>query len=242
MKKTNILIVEDDNNVANLEKIVLSDAGYNVSIAENPEKMWSILKEEEISLIFMDYKIPESDIMELLSILVYTYPGIPIVMITGYGEESTVIEAFKRGVKDYIVKDYKADYLLQLPKVASELLQKTEDAKHDILKARNCVIFKTIMDRCDMSLVVSNENLEVLWYNKKCEETPKLKKIKNSKSLVSILNLEENIINNDKSEIVSKIEDNLSDKISWKIFWIDNEDSKIIKKSLLIIMGMKKLK
>ncbi len=80
----------------------------------------------KIDIILCDFKLPGMDGVELCRKIKQQKPGIPIVMITGYGDESVVAEAFKSGIADYISKD-QANYLEILPVMLTKTLHEFQE-------------------------------------------------------------------------------------------------------------------
>lgn len=100
----NILIVEDEEAIANLIYINLSDEGYRCTCAFDGKQAADIIEKEDFDLILLDIMLPEIDGYELLE---YIKPiGTPVIFITAKGTVNDRIKGLKLGADDYIVKPF----------------------------------------------------------------------------------------------------------------------------------------
>ena len=108
MKK--ILIVEDEEAIANLIKINLGAEGYRGVCAYDGRAGADRIEREEFDLILLDIMLPEIDGYELLE---YVRPlETPVIFLTAKGELEDRIYGLKRGADDYIVKPFQIGELL----------------------------------------------------------------------------------------------------------------------------------
>lgn len=107
-----ILIVEDDPDMLSTCDRLLKRAGYKTLIAPSGE---SAIKEIEYGpeLVLTDLKMPGSvDGIALLKWITKNKPGLPVILMTGYGTVKTAVEAMKIGATDYITKPFTKEELL----------------------------------------------------------------------------------------------------------------------------------
>ncbi len=106
-----ILIVEDDEAIANLLYMDLSDEGYHCSIASDGKIAADILETNmSYDLIMLDIMLPEIDGYELLE---YIKPmEIPVIFLTAKGTVNDRIKGLKLGADDYIVKPFQSGEVL----------------------------------------------------------------------------------------------------------------------------------
>lgn len=103
--KSNILLVEDNNNNAGavLKLLEESGAALNVQRCFNLEEAASQLR-PGISIILLDLDLPDSKGIETLKEVQNLAPGIPVVVFTEQDDEDLAVEAVKLGAQDYLVK------------------------------------------------------------------------------------------------------------------------------------------
>jgi DNA-binding NtrC family response regulator len=102
--KLNILIVDDEEIIRNEISEFLSDIMYKHYLADNPTTALTILKQENIDIVFLDINLPEMSGIELLKIIKTKYPDIEIIMITGQGDMDRVIDSMRAGAMDFFNK------------------------------------------------------------------------------------------------------------------------------------------
>ena len=101
----NILIVEDDEAIANLLYMDLRDEGYRCSIANDGKSAADMLEENAgYDLILLDIMLPEINGYELLEYIKPT--GIPVIFLTARGTVNERIKGLKLGADDYIAKPF----------------------------------------------------------------------------------------------------------------------------------------
>lgn len=106
----NVLIVEDDESIANLVKINLTAEGYHCTCAYDGKAGADYLEKEVFDLILLDIMLPEIDGYELLE---YIKPfGTPVIFMTAKGAVNDRIRGLKLGADDYIVKPFQIGELL----------------------------------------------------------------------------------------------------------------------------------
>lgn len=106
MKEIKILYIEDDNLSFYFVKDLFrkkSEKKVELIRANNGEEAMKILRKKEIHLIFLDYCLPDINGLELMD-KIKKEKNLPVIMITGFGDEKVATEAMKKGAIDYIVK------------------------------------------------------------------------------------------------------------------------------------------
>ena len=107
----NVLIVEDDEAIANLLYMDMSDEGYQCVCAYDGKTAADLLEEkQDFDLILLDIMLPEIDGYELLE---YIKPiDIPVIFLTAKGSVGDRIHGLKMGADDYIVKPFQSGEVL----------------------------------------------------------------------------------------------------------------------------------
>ena len=107
-----ILIVEDDQRLAEIISRGLEDHGYFTVIAYDGEMGLKLGKSQEFSLIISDIVLPNVNGLEMCRKLREIKPGLPILMLTALGTTDDKVEGFDAGADDYLVKPFEFRELL----------------------------------------------------------------------------------------------------------------------------------
>jgi len=109
--KLNILIAEDEQEIADLLVELLSQEDRAIYIVHDGQQAIEMLKKESFDLLITDLMMPKVDGMKVLHIAKHLYPQILIIIITGYASLETAIQAVKEGAYDYLRKPFKLEEL-----------------------------------------------------------------------------------------------------------------------------------
>lgn len=121
-RSARVLIVDDDEGIALLERRALERAGFEAVTASTPAAAVERLGEETFDLVFLDYQLAGADTgLDLYRRIQDGWPGLPAILVTGYSDEGKVIEALRGGVRDVVPKV--GDYLGYLPQAAERVLR-----------------------------------------------------------------------------------------------------------------------
>ena len=113
----NILICDDAAFMRMMIKDILSKNGYNVvGEAENGAKAVEKYAELKPDLVLMDITMPEMDGIQALKKIKETDPSALIIMCSAMGQQAMVIESIQAGAKDFIVKPFQADRVIEAVK------------------------------------------------------------------------------------------------------------------------------
>jgi len=109
-----ILIVDDAAFMRMMIKDVLTKNGFEViGEAENGAKAIEKYKELKPNLTIMDITMPEIDGIQALKEIKKIDPSAKIIMCSAMGQQAMVIEAIQAGAKDFIVKPFQADRVIE---------------------------------------------------------------------------------------------------------------------------------
>ena len=96
--KKNILIAEDDKNIANLIREIAERKGNTVVITTDGDEAYKVFSNIKFDLIITDLKMPKLDGMTLIRLIREKNRSVPIIIITGYGSDNNRALANKYGV------------------------------------------------------------------------------------------------------------------------------------------------
>ena len=103
-----VLVVDDSRIMRNIVKNTFAELKIPCQFleAENGKKAYHLLETNKVSLVLLDWNMPEMDGMEFLKKVrsMPDYENLPIIMVTSEAAKYNVVEALQSGATDYIVK------------------------------------------------------------------------------------------------------------------------------------------
>lgn len=112
MKKLPILIVEDDHDLLEAICATMRLAGYKTFAASNGETALELLQAHQVGMIVSDVQMKPMDGIVLLNKIKASYPELPVLLMTAYGEVDKAVTAMRIGACDYLLKPFDPDSLL----------------------------------------------------------------------------------------------------------------------------------
>ena len=103
MEKANILVVDDDKEIAELVGIHLREEGYEVYKAYSGKEALKIFKQERIDLVILDVMMPVMDGNQVCSKIRDT-SAVPIIMLSAKDAEMDMVSSLYQGADDYVTK------------------------------------------------------------------------------------------------------------------------------------------
>ncbi len=107
MSGEKVLVVEDSIEILSfLSEDVLPYHGYQAVTATTGQQGLDKLSSERPDLLLLDLELPDMSGMDILKAVQEDESDMPVVLMTAYGSESVAVEAFRLGVRDYIIKPF----------------------------------------------------------------------------------------------------------------------------------------
>ena len=104
-ERTCILVVEDDPRTLQYLRDVLTDADYAVVVTGDPQEVRDLIRTHSPLLVLLDLVLPGTDGIELMTV-VPELEDVPVIFISAYGRDETIVKALDAGAVDYIVKPF----------------------------------------------------------------------------------------------------------------------------------------
>lgn len=147
---SNILIIEDDENLAEALSDFLQESGYETSYASSLSQTMKLLRTSDINLIILDVHLGSENGYALCREIRTTY-DIPVLFLTGCSSESEIIQGFSSGGDDYVTKPFRIRELLAR---VQALLKRTVSSDDFLLKSGSIVYDKRSkqFSRCGLPL------------------------------------------------------------------------------------------
>jgi len=141
MKQLNVLVLDDEIRMRDEIEEFLSGRQFLVYKAGTPSEAFRILENTAIDILILDVKLPEMDGVEVLKKVKAEYPELEVIMISGHGDMSTVIDSMRHGAFDYFRKPFR------LPEI-----------NHAIERTRRFILLSEKLKRTEHKFeVLSNE-------------------------------------------------------------------------------------
>jgi len=113
---TLIMVVDDDQDLAEMLGIVLTGDGYQVDLVNRGDEVMSAFAMQNPDIVLLDVMLPGIDGVEVCR-LIRTVSMVPIVMLTAKGDTQDVVAGLEAGADDYMVKPFNSSELLARLKV-----------------------------------------------------------------------------------------------------------------------------
>lgn len=157
MAQKRILLIDDADETRNfLAESVLSPEGYEILTAASAKEALAILHHTVPDLIISDFLMPEMTGLELLQSLRSENRNIPFILITAEGSESLAVKALRLGVRDYFIKPFDIDDLLNAIK---RVLHHTT-APQELTAHLDYTLWHV-----DDVIIITNEEQKLIFYN-----------------------------------------------------------------------------
>jgi DNA-binding response OmpR family regulator len=130
----NILIVEDDQRLAELIKRALEEQGFATAVAYDGQSGKKLALQNNYDLIITDIILPKINGLDLCKQIRAIKPDIPIIMLTALGTTDDKVEGFDAGADDYLVKPFEMRELLARIRALLKRHHKTANNSGNILK------------------------------------------------------------------------------------------------------------
>ena len=112
--RESILVVDDEEVMRDVLHTVLTQAGYDVCLAENGLEGLALARRTSFDAAIVDVMLPEMGGLEVLEELKRSDPELIVLMITAYASLETAITAMKKGAFDYVAKPFKHEEVLHI--------------------------------------------------------------------------------------------------------------------------------
>jgi len=127
-----ILLVDDDPRFLKLSRQVLGKRKWDLQEASSAESAIEFMKGTKPKILITDIQLPGQDGLSLIEHTVRNIPEVPVVVLTGTGDEKTAVTSFRLGAADYVRKEQVQSELI--PCVA-KLLDEEQFVEHAILQS-----------------------------------------------------------------------------------------------------------
>lgn len=140
--KTSILLVDDEDSIRFAFSRYLAKAGYSVQEAASLVSAQKMIFSQRFDSILLDLNLPEGSSIDWITELRENYPDLSIVVITGFGDIPTAVEAMRRGADNFLTKPVNmADLDLYLRKSLELGTLRRKNSTHQRLAKKETLYF-----------------------------------------------------------------------------------------------------
>ena len=146
MQILTILVIEDEDSLLQLYRIVLEKEGFKVLTVHNGQEAWDLIENEHVDLVITDILMPVMDGYEFTKLLRHSNPGMPVLMITAKDDFPSKNKGFSLGTDDYMTKPFSPSELVARVKAHMaryERLVGSGVQENEIIEIRGIKIDKT---------------------------------------------------------------------------------------------------
>jgi PAS domain S-box-containing protein len=159
-----VLVVEDDEAVATLERRQLERAGYHVEVTPDVESAVAAVRQGQVNVALIDLRLGEGSGLDLYERLKTEGWHVPAILVTGHADQAVAIRALRAGMRDVVPKS--AEYLEYLPDAVDRVAaQARVERKLVESEQRLASIIGTTLD----AIVMCDEQLRVVLFNRSAE-------------------------------------------------------------------------
>jgi two-component system, NtrC family, response regulator AtoC len=133
MRKTKIMVVDDEHLIRWSLEQNLKKQGYDVCTAGTGEDALRLAREEQPELVLLDYHLPGINGLEVLQRLKELDEDILVIMVTAQGGLETAVNTMRHGAYDYINKPFNLDEMALVIRKALE----TQDLRREVVQLRS---------------------------------------------------------------------------------------------------------
>jgi CheY-like chemotaxis protein len=142
MPNETVLVVDDNPRFTHaLAEYMLLPLGYQVVHAPNGQKGLKMVSSHKPDLIMLDMNMPYMSGLEMLKMLRKNDYQAPVIFMTAEGSEHTAVEAFRLGVRDYLVKPFTME---ELKRTVDAALQETRLARDKEKLTHDLIVSETV--------------------------------------------------------------------------------------------------
>ncbi|MCL4297526.1 MAG: response regulator [Anaerolineae bacterium] len=160
MSNETILVVDDSAEIVRvLKEYMLTPLGYQVISAADGRSGLKLAVSRQPDLILLDMQLPFMDGLEVLKSLRQAGCQAPVIFMTMHGSESTVVEVFRLGVRDYLAKPFTVEDVQQ---AVDRALQESRLVREREELTRNLIASETVRQTAVTLSHYINNHLMVL--------------------------------------------------------------------------------
>ncbi len=138
-----VLIADDDYSQVEMLREYLRRFGYKQTThVASIQDLWIKINTQDFDILLLDYKLPDGTGLEVLRKIKEKDINLPVVMVTGQGNERVAVQAIQHGAADYLLKS--GDYLLTLPSLIQKTIQ-THQLEQSVQRSLSQINYQALL-------------------------------------------------------------------------------------------------
>ena len=165
-RRTRVLVLEDDEGVATLERKRLERAGYAVDVVSTPAEALEKIRGGRIHLALLDLRLEGNQSgLDVYEQVRAEGLDVPAILVTAFPDHAAAIRALRAGIRDFVPKS--AEFLDYLPTAVDRVIAQVR-VEHKLVESelRLASIIGTAMD----AIVMCDEQLRIILFNRSAEQ------------------------------------------------------------------------
>lgn len=156
-----ILVVDDDASIRVYLSALLKKQGLPVIACESAEEALALIRDEPITVVLTDIKMPDVSGLELLHEIRHLNADIPVILMTGNADLDLAIEAVNKGALSFLTKPLNREYLMNALNRGLERRRLIQAGKNYMINLEDTVLRKT-RELEDTALMATRMSLELI--------------------------------------------------------------------------------
>ena len=150
MSTQRVLVVDDEENIRHMLRLMLRRAGYEVDTASDGLEALEALRGQPYDVVLLDLRMPRMDGLTFLEEVQQTQHGATIIVMSAYGSAETAIQAMKKGAYDYVNKPFESEEVLLTLRKAEERERLKAENRRLMEEVRKEYSFHSIIARSEI--------------------------------------------------------------------------------------------
>lgn len=169
LDRVRVLILDDDPGVGDLLTSYLQLTGVQNPIwLDHSEKLWEELQQSSYDILLLDYRLGDTNGLDVLRQMAEKNIRMPVIMLTGAGDERVAALAIQLGAKDYLIKSY--DFFQSLPSLILKAIQSFQ-LEQSVLRSLEKISYQALLlNNIRDALVVWNTQGVITFWNQAASE------------------------------------------------------------------------
>jgi DNA-binding NtrC family response regulator len=123
-----VLVIDDEESLRHSLAKALRRSGYVVETAATGGEGVDRFSKGSFDAVLTDVRLPDLSGLDVLALCTETKPGVPVIVMTGFGTVESALEAMRRGARDFVRKPFKAEEVLDVLDAALSAPTEGDDA------------------------------------------------------------------------------------------------------------------